>query len=74
MKQYAGTGATMDNLSKGKFESLNIVSPSDSILEKFNSNVSSMFDEIKKFSEKNQNLRQTRDLLLPKLISGETEV
>ncbi len=74
MKQYAGTGATMDNLSKGKFESLNIVSPSDSILEKFNSNVSSMFDEIKKLSEKILNLRQTRDLLLPKLISGEVEV
>jgi type I restriction enzyme S subunit len=33
-----------------------------------------MFDEIKKLSEKNQNLRQTRDLLLPKLISGEVEV
>jgi type I restriction enzyme S subunit len=74
MKLYAGTGATMDNLSKGKFESLNIVSPSNNIVEKYHSCVSPMFDEIKKLLEQNTNLRQTRDLLLPKLISGEVEV
>ena len=33
-----------------------------------------MFEEIKVLSEKNQLLQQTRDLLLPRLISGKLSV
>lgn len=36
--------------------------------------VSPMFKLIHQFSKKNVNLRQTRDILLPKLISGELDV
>ena len=32
------------------------------------------FEQIEILRQKNQNLRQTRDLLLPKLISGEIDV
>ena len=33
-----------------------------------------MFKSVQMFAEKNTNLRKTRDLLLPKLISGEIDV
>ena len=44
------------------------------ILEIFGSQIESMFQMIKNLKGRNSNLRETRDLLLPKLISGELDV
>jgi type I restriction enzyme, S subunit len=38
IRQYGSTGATMINLSKGKFESLSVLSPNRIILNQFNRN------------------------------------
>ena len=45
--------------------------PSKKILNAFDRIVKPMFEQIQLLTEHNKNLRSTRDLLLPKLISGE---
>jgi type I restriction enzyme S subunit len=72
--QYAATGATMANLSKGKFTALRVLRPAKAIVGKFHQVAFPMFEQIKNLQYKSLNLRQTRDLLLPRLISGELDV
>lgn len=60
----------MTNLRKGKFERLKIICPNYELIQKFNTITSPMLDEIKVLSEQNINLTKTRNLLLPRLISG----
>ena len=43
-------------------------------MQKFSEIVIKNFNLIRTFNRENQNLRKTRDLLLPKLMSGEVEV
>ena len=74
IESFAATGATMSNLSKSKFENLKIIKPSDLLISEFNEITNSSFEEIKILMQKNQLLQQTRDLLLPRLISGKLSV
>ncbi|WP_150452111.1 restriction endonuclease subunit S [Arenibacter lacus] len=74
IESYAATGATMANLSKGKFERLKLLKPESGYLEEYSKIVSSFFEEIKVLLRKNQILQETRDLLLPRLISGKLSV
>ena len=74
INQYGANGATMVNLNKGKFESLRVTSPSKNLLFNFHKATASNFEMIRTLQLKNLNLRQTRDLLLPRLISGEIDV
>ncbi len=71
---YGGTGATMTNLSKGKFQNLKVLMPNSDILERFNFLSISIFEKIKLLSKQNQNLIKQRDLLLPRLMNGTIEV
>lgn len=71
---FSSTGATMSNLSKGKFMAMKVTTPSENFREKYHDIVSSMFGQIKNLQQKNANLRSTRDLLLPRLVSGEVDV
>ena len=48
--------------------------PSNDLIEKFEDLVVTFFEEIKILSQKNQLLQETRDLLLPRLISGKLSV
>lgn len=52
----------------------NIIIPHIGIQEQFNKIILKMFDHIWELKKQNENLRKTRDILLPKLISGEVEV
>ena len=71
---YGATGATMTNLSKGKFMNLEILHPGKELLSRYSEIVAPMFDEIHILQKKNEILKQTRDQLLPRLISGEIDV
>jgi type I restriction enzyme S subunit len=51
-----------------------LVMPDEQILKQFNMFVGSIVNQTQNLMFKNRNLCQTRDLLLPKLISGEVEV
>lgn len=56
------------------FEQFFIAQPDSQTLKHFAAQVSPMFKAIHVLAKKNHNLRQTRDLLLPKLISGEIDI
>lgn len=51
-----------------------VVTPSTELLHQFNEIVDSLLGQIHNLIFQNRTLRRTRDLLLPKLISGEIEV
>ncbi len=71
---YGNTGSTMTNLSKGKFEKLKILFPKNDFVEKYNYLVNPMFNQIKTLNQQNTQLRQIRDRLLPRLMSGKLQV
>lgn len=71
---FGATGATMTNLSKGKFCNLQIVKPAKTVIEKYFDTVSPMFDLIKNLSLENAQLNQQKNSLLPRLISGKLSV
>ncbi len=71
---FGGTGATMTNLSKGKFEKLKIINPKQKLVYHFHEKTSNLLNEIKILMKQNQNLKKQRDLLLPRLMSGNLEV
>ena len=55
-------------------EEMKFVLPPIYILDNFENNVSVLLKSMLNLDDKNANLRRTRDLLLPKLISGEVDV
>jgi type I restriction enzyme S subunit len=71
LENLGANGATMGNVNKGKFESVEIVCPTDELLVQYHRLVESMFSEILSLFRQIQNLRQVRDLLLPRLLSGQ---
>ena len=71
---FGATGATMTNLSKGKFSSLKILRPNKSALLEYHALVNPMFVQIQNILQQTKNLMHSRDLLLPRLISGKLSV
>ena len=53
---------------------MTFIKPSRVVIDKYEQIVSPMLNSILNLSKKSMNLQQTRDLLLPKLISGEIDV
>ena len=68
------TGAAQPKINQNNLNRILILSPPPSVLEKFDKMIVPIFDNIATLDLKNTNLRQTRDLLLSKLISGEINV
>ena len=69
------TGSTIPYATwDGALAQMPIVRPPDLFIKEFSDIVAPMLDSIRVLTLKNANLRQTRDLLLPKLISGEIDV
>ena len=56
------------------FDKFLIAQPDEGTIQQFQSMVKPMFQLVHGLAEKNKNLRRTRDLLLPKLVSGEIDV
>jgi type I restriction enzyme, S subunit len=68
------TGATFKEITKGVFRKVNLAVPARPTAAAFEGAVGPMMDLVLRLERKNRNLRTTRDLLLPKLISGELDV
>lgn len=73
LKQQA-TGAVFDTIIVDTFRMLEVVKPPISLINKISSLVAPLFDLILNISYQNVNLRRTRDLLLPQLISGKIDI
>ncbi len=69
-----GTGATFKEITKGVFKTIELALPSEDLLRSFERAVEPIGGEALNLQRKNAILRQTRDVLLPKLISGELDV
>ncbi|SRR5579883_175895 len=72
--QNVSRGTTQDNLSLDKIRIFDFLVPDERIMQLFIEITKPLFSQVKNLLLKNSNLCQTRDLLLPKLISGEIDV
>lgn len=68
------TGAAYPAVKQSDFEAAEIIVPTQPVLELFDRAIEPMLRHIHALGCKNANLRTQRDLLLPKLISGEVDV
>ncbi|WP_325078588.1 restriction endonuclease subunit S domain-containing protein [Sphaerospermopsis aphanizomenoides] len=72
--QNVSKGTTQDNLSLEKIRIFNFLLPDKNTMKLFIQITNPIFLQMKNLLVKNTNLQKTRDLLLPKLISGEIDV
>ncbi|WP_083779265.1 restriction endonuclease subunit S [Thermincola potens] len=69
-----GNGAIFNSITKQDLLNVKVIVPSDCVDNDFNNKVEHIDQLILNLTRKNLILRRTRDLLLPKLISGELDV
>ena len=67
-------GATFGTIVVDTFRRMQIVKPPSDVIASFTSRVDALFEQMKTLRRQIQNLRRTRDLLLPRLLSGQVEV
>jgi type I restriction enzyme S subunit len=68
-------GSTFLEISKGKFRQMKIKLPNDdNVLIEFEKEFALIFNMIENLLKQNTKLREARDILLPRLMSGEIEV
>ena len=68
------TGEVQPKINQKNLNSIRCVIPSDDILEKFNSMIKSKYEYRIKNEDENKVLREIRDTVLTKLMSGEIRV
>jgi type I restriction enzyme S subunit len=68
-----GSGTIFKSVTKDDMYGLKILIPPEILLKGFEEIIAPIFAELKNLIVRNVNLRHTRDLLLPKLISGEVD-
>ena len=69
-----GSGSTYPEVSRGKFRELEVISPKHSLVTAFCEQAKDMLKQIGFLKQQNRKLRDGRDLLLPRLMSGEIAV
>ena len=65
------SGATFKEISRGVFKTIEFLHPSPALVRRFESHVEPMAKQILELQRQATNLRRTRDLLLPRLLSGQ---
>lgn len=70
LRQQA-VGAVFDAIVVDTFKRINLLIPPPTMLRLFDETVRPMFDQVENLTLQNQKLRAARDLLLPRLMSGE---
>ena len=71
---FISSDAAVPGLNRTYAHSLPVLQPSDDVAEAFERLVRSVFEQVQQLTEQNAKLAQTRDLLLPKLMSGQLDV
>jgi len=67
-------GAAQQNISQVILRNLECLKPADELVQRFSQKTAPFFDNILILQRQIQNLRQTRDLLLPRLLSGQVNL
>lgn len=68
------SGATFKEISRGVFKTIEFIYPAPALVRRFESQVEPMGKQMLALQRQIQNLRRTRDLLLPRLLSGQIEI
>ena len=68
------SGSTIVNLNKSQFGKIQVIIPALSVMIKFDKIVSPMFEKMLQNQMENLKLTSLRDVLLPRLMSGELDV
>jgi type I restriction enzyme S subunit len=66
-------GSTFPEISKGKFREIGITEPPELLLNEFEELVSPIINQVRALVLQNRKLVRARDLLLPRLMSGEVK-
>jgi type I restriction enzyme S subunit len=69
-----GSGTIFNSVTKKDMYGIPVLLPMQEILDQFDAIIKPIHRHLEVLTLKNWNLRETRDLLLPKLISGEIDV
>jgi len=72
--QNSALGSAQPNISASAIESIRALIPTSDLIEQFGKIVNPMFEKILDNLAENETLKNTRDSLLPKLMSGEIDV
>ncbi len=67
-------GAAQPHVYPQDLAQLKFQVPNENIIQQFNNSITPVFEQIANLLSKNHTLKQTRDILLPRLISGEIDV
>jgi len=62
------SGSTFKEISKGVFKGLDFLQPEAGLVQRYQQAASTVADQLLNLQRRNQNLRRTRDLLLPKIL------
>ena len=68
------SGSTFPEISKKEFRKLPILTPPTELIERFNEKTTRLYDSMETSLKQMSCLKNTRDTLLPRLMSGELEV
>ncbi|MDI9510682.1 MAG: restriction endonuclease subunit S, partial [Bacillota bacterium] len=71
LKNSLATGTTQEAINNGVINNMNFLVPSKNILTKFENVVREFYNKKELNDRENLKLAEMRDLLLPKLMSGE---
>ena len=73
-QRFINNDAAVPGLNRNQAYLLPFLLPGQGILDQFQEFIAPLFKQTQILTQKSANLRLTRDLLLPKLISGEVDV
>jgi type I restriction enzyme S subunit len=73
LKQF-NSGAAVPTLNRNDIHGINVVIPPIELQRQFQQVAGGMHTQCRKLALKADNLRRTRDLLLPRLLSGQIDV
>lgn len=67
-------GATFDTIVVDTFRRMQVARPPRTLIAAFSRNLDAVFEQVNTLQRQIKNLRRTRDLLLPRLLSGQIDV
>ena len=67
-------GAAQQNISQVLLRNFECLKPAGDVVRRFSDQTAPLFDQILALQRQIKNLRRTRDLLLPRLLSGQIEM
>jgi type I restriction enzyme S subunit len=72
--EHGSTGSTVIHLGKSDLDAIRLIVPTDAVSRRFQELLAPLLDELTNLEKQNRSLAKARDLILPRLISGELKI